>query len=422
MQIVTSPSFDLVARFLRNAGESLRTFRYFDKRPLQSIDQHLVTMIFLEEEIPFGYGHLDMENGNVWLGIAIADEFQGMGFGNLIMTELINYANTCGVENINLSVDKDNQSAISLYTKFDFAVVKEINERSLLMVRNSTMVKDLYVSTLAFSGLTVEEIIESALENNFALEFSSSLPYRSDMEELYKNNQVKRVPHNYFPAPSTPFVLNLASSNNDIRSASIAHCKKGLLLSEISQSPFFSAHAGFCIDPNPDELGRKIEVSINYNRKLNMNLFIESLNEILQFQSGKQQMFLIENNVIAEFNMTPYGNPLLCCESRELIEVFDKLDSANVGLLLDTAHLKVSCNTLGLDIQKEVTALKPYIKCIHHSDNDGKKDTNDKLKNDYWFLEYMNDFKNVPHVLEVKNLTSTEIKEQIRLIKNYGCD
>lgn len=422
MQIVTSPSFDLVAHFLQNAGESLRTFRYFDKRPLQSIDHHLVTMIFLEEKIPFGYGHLDMENGNVWLGIAVAEGFRGMGFGNLIMTKLINYANTHGIEKISLTVDKDNQSAISLYKKFNFAVNTEINERSLLMVRNGVLVKDLYISTLAFSGLSVEEIIESALENNYALEFSSGLPYRPDMEELYKSVQIKRVPHNYFPAPSTPFVLNLASANNDIRLASIAHCKNGLLLSEISQSPFFSAHAGFCIDPNPDELGRKIGVINKYNQELNMDLFIKSLNEILQFQSGRQQMFLIENNVIAEFNMTPYGNPLFCCDSKEIIEVFDKLNNPNIGLLLDTAHLKVSCNTLGLDIRNEVNALRPYIKCIHHSDNEGKKDTNDKLKYDYWFLEYMNDFKNVPHVLEVKNLNSTEIKEQIRIIQNYGCD
>jgi len=420
MQIVTSPSVELITQFLQNAGDSLKSFRYFDRRPVQSINNHLVTMLLLNGTLPIGYGHLDVENGNVWLGIAVSGCYRGMGLGSRLMAELIDFADASGIEKINLSVDKDNKSAISLYQKFDFSFVRELNARSALMVRHSNKIMDVYISTLAFSGLSPEEMIQVATHNEFALEFSSGLPYSPDMEKLYINTKVKRVPHNYFPAPPIPFVLNLASANKEIRLASVAHCKKGLFLSELSQSPFFSAHAGFCIDPSPRELGNKIKVSHEYTRELNMSFFIESLTEILEFQNNKRQKFLIENNVIARFNMTPFGNPLLCCESKEIIDVLEKLNNKNIGLLLDTAHLRVSCETLGLDIHDEIFALKPYIKCIHHSDNNGIADTNDRLKSDYWFLKYIKDFKNIPHVLEVKNINPSEIKEQISLIQEYG--
>ncbi len=277
---------------------------------------------------------------------------------------------------------------------------------------------DTYLSTLAFSGKSVEEIISLSKKNNYQIEFSSGLPYRIDMEEIYCNCLIKRLPHNYFPAPKVPFVLNLASSNDYIRNKSIEHCINGLNLANLSNSPFYSAHAGFCIDPNPEELGNKIENRAEFCKEENKILFINSIKNIIQVAKSLNITFLIENNVLAKFNNIYSINPLLCCESTEINWLFNEINEPHFGLLLDTGHLKVSSRTLGLNIDSEFNLIKKFIKCIHHSDNDGILDSNCELKNDYWFLSKMSMFKNIPHVIEVKNLNQTSISQQFKILES----
>ncbi|PWB24561.1 TIM barrel protein [Flavobacterium sp. HTF] len=281
------------------------------------------------------------------------------------------------------------------------------------------MESNIYVSSLAFIGKPVEDIIKVCYENNFNLEFSSGMPYRDDMESIYSESVLTRMPHNYFPAPKDPYVLNLASSNDEIRAKSIAHCKNGLSLSKKSNSPFFSAHAGFCIDPDPNELGRKIAIKENYDKKIHKQLFLDSVNEILEFADKIKVDFLIENNVLAPFNFDG-TNPLLCCEFSEIDWLFDNIKNPRLGLLLDTAHLKVSCKTLQINLQEEFEKIEPFVKAFHHSDNDGTIDNNLVLKEDYWFLPYMKKFKEYVHVLEIKAQDVNEIKNQIKLLKENG--
>ncbi len=128
------------------------------------------------------------------------------------------------------------------------------------------MAVNIYVSSLALEGSTPEEMIQKAQQNNWALEFSSGMHFQPNMEMLFLNTSIKRMPHNYFPAPKVPFVLNLASTNNDIRNKSIEHCKKGLWLAKKSFAPFYTAHAGFCVDPKPHELGDKIQSGLRITR------------------------------------------------------------------------------------------------------------------------------------------------------------
>ena len=274
------------------------------------------------------------------------------------------------------------------------------------------------ISTLAMMGKSAEEVISLAHKNHWALEFSSGMPYREDIENIFLNAPVKRFAHNYFPAPQIPFVLNLASSNRNIRETSIRHCIKGLELSKKVGASFFSAHAGFCVDPHPDELGRKLALTKAFDRDEHWEIFKRSLQIICDEAEKMQMKFLIENNVLAPVNVHPNGsNPLLCCEADEMLLVLKEVNHASLGLLIDTAHLKVSAKTLNFDLNKALEKLIGKIGCVHHSDNDGNFDTNDKMKPDYWFLPYMKQFTDIVHVIEVKKLTEEEINQQIEILQ-----
>ena len=276
------------------------------------------------------------------------------------------------------------------------------------------------VSSIAYLGKPVEEFVSSCGKNEFIPEFSSGMPYRSDMEEIFLRSPFKKkYAHNYFPAPEFPFVINLASADKDIRKKTIEHCIKGMQLSEKAGAPFFSAHAGFCIDPKPDELGQQLTKTKNLNREAHWPIFIDSVWEVLKRTKETGLNFLIENNVLAKMNLYEDGtNPLLCVESWEMQKFIKDINDNRAGLLLDTAHVKVSAKTLNFDQKKLFVELESHVGCVHHSDNEGDFDNNMSITPEYWFLPLMNKFKNCLHVIEVKKISEEEIKTQVDLLKN----
>jgi RimJ/RimL family protein N-acetyltransferase len=122
--IIKNASLDEVRDFLGNAGSSLDSFRYFDKRPLEIIENHIVTLVAMIDEQVVGYGHLDPENNIIWLGICVVPSFQGKRIGRRIMKELLKKAHALSVKEIALSVDIDNKAAIQLYENFGFVISK----------------------------------------------------------------------------------------------------------------------------------------------------------------------------------------------------------------------------------------------------------------------------------------------------------
>ncbi|MBF4465685.1 sugar phosphate isomerase/epimerase [Flavobacterium sp. LC2016-12] len=281
------------------------------------------------------------------------------------------------------------------------------------------MKSNIYVSSLAFLDQSVEEIMEICALNNYNLEFSSGMPFRQNMDQIYLDAKIQRMPHNYFPDPEIPFVLNLASSNLEIRRQSIEHCKRGLKLAKESNSPFYAAHAGFCIDPKPSELGRKIAIQSEIDKGINKEHFLNSVFEILDVAEELEISFLIENNVLAPFNYNG-ENPLLCCEFNDISWLFENVIHKRFGLLLDTAHLKVSCRTLNLDLLEQFEKISPFVNAFHHSDNDGTVDSNLPLDSNYWFLKYFKNYKDYVHVLEIKSLNTFEIESHIKLFEKNG--
>lgn len=125
----------VLKQFIATVGDSIQTFRYFDKRPIEVLDNHKLTLLAFIGEKPIGYGHLDYEGGRTWLGIAMIEGYTGKGFGKKIMDYLLTYADESNLSEIHLSVDKENKAAVSLYNKLNFEVVKELNDSVLLMKR-----------------------------------------------------------------------------------------------------------------------------------------------------------------------------------------------------------------------------------------------------------------------------------------------
>ncbi|MBT8265168.1 MAG: GNAT family N-acetyltransferase [Bacteroidia bacterium] len=417
---ITQDNSAVLTSFINTLNEEQKSFRYFKNRSLEALDNHIFTCLLMLKDNAVGYGHLDVEDKIVWLGIVIKKEYQGRGLAREIMQELLSKASEKGIENIHLSVDNDNERAIKLYEGFGFEVVTKKDDFSILRKKVSNIgnnTKLFGISTLAFSKKTREEIVALAKENDWTIEFSSSFPFSEDMIDFFTETDIKRLAHNYFPAPKEPFVINLASINNTIRQRSIDHCIQGLHLTKKCGAPYFTAHAGFCIDPDPHQLGRQLDVNVVIDRDLNWKYFLDSVQIILAEAEGLDLSFLIENNVTTKFNLRDDGQEVLfCSRAEEMIKLVNEISSDRFGLLLDTAHLKVSAQALNFNMHEAVDLIKPYVKYVHHSDNDGERDTNDSISTNYWFLPKMIYFEDCIHILEVKNINTNQIKNQLSLL------
>lgn len=134
MQIIPAKTTD-VGRFLKYIGSSAYTFTYFQKRPIDTIRGHIVTLLGVEDTEtakPICYGHLEKENNIVWLGICVIESQKGKGYGKQMMAELIEKAKEKSIKNIRLSVHKTNQSAISLYQKYGFNKISETEKSDIM--------------------------------------------------------------------------------------------------------------------------------------------------------------------------------------------------------------------------------------------------------------------------------------------------
>jgi len=117
---ITAADDAILTEFLQQIRDGKKHFRYFNNRPLSIIKNHLYTVLLQDDGNSVGYGHLDPENGKVWLGMAIGDDYRGRGYGKLMLDHLLHQANTLNVAIIDLSVDEENTAAISLYEKRGF--------------------------------------------------------------------------------------------------------------------------------------------------------------------------------------------------------------------------------------------------------------------------------------------------------------
>lgn len=80
-----------------------------------------------------GFGYVD--NDVPELGMAIVEEYRGLGMGTALLNELFREAKIRGIERLSLSVDPTNAAAMKLYQRFGFEEVGQVGT-SITMVAN----------------------------------------------------------------------------------------------------------------------------------------------------------------------------------------------------------------------------------------------------------------------------------------------
>lgn len=275
----------------------------------------------------------------------------------------------------------------------------------------------LFVSTNCLNQPTRKAIACLLGEGISNIELGPSQECDEGIEEfLISIKNARFIIHNYFPPPKKPFILNLASSDKQVREMSLAQARKSINLCTRLQSRLYSVHAGFVTDP---AFGAN-HFNFSAVRKGNdykpaFNRFVNSLKELLNFAAPAGIKIAIENNICVE---TSRGH-LLLSVAQEFERLFCELPSPNLGVNLDLGHLNVSARTLGFDKADFIRRIKNRIFAVHVHQNNGESDSHQPLKEKSWALyalekEQLNE--KIPIVLEAHNLTLEDVLSQLRLI------
>ena len=255
----------------------------------------------------------------------------------------------------------------------------------------------IYISTSCVKHNKIKDSVEELAENGFQnIELSGGTEYyenfETDLLELKDKYNLNYRCHNYFPPPKKPFVLNLASLNDETFQMSFDHLKKVVALSSRLGADKFAFHAGFFIDIKLSEIGKKLSRDNLFDEKKSVDRFCGAY-DIVKEQAKNVSLF-IENNVFSKTNAETYDgeNPFMMTNFNEYKSLKEKID---FNLLLDVAHLKVSAKTLGLDWKSEFENMIEVSSYIHISDNDSLHDLNNQLTRDSSLLSMLSQVNTV---------------------------
>ena len=242
------------------------------------------------------------------------------------------------------------------------------------------------------------------------------------VHEFFDVNLLKKfnfnfIIHNYFPPPKEEFNLNLASKNEIIRSKSINLAKTAINLCSDLNSPLYSFHAGFTVDPQ--KLGKAFSKRGIIDREKSINTYSESIIEIIEFADSRGISVAMEPNVVQKFNLINGKNELcLFAEYDEIQQLFKMISNKKFGLLLDLGHTSVTSHWLKFDKDSFIEKFKSKIIAIHASNNNGISDQHKSLTKDCWATSKLKMFKNIPISQETMNLTTDEIKMNLKIVED----
>lgn len=276
--------------------------------------------------------------------------------------------------------------------------------------------KGVYASTTCLSGHGYRETLEAYEATGIERVELGYSPGEVPIEEVVKEYSFEFVAHNYFYPVEDPFVLNLASQDEGIRRRSIEYVNNAISFCHDHGIDQYTFHAGFRVDP---DLSLDFPEGPIPEYKKSLETFCRSLETIVDYASGYEVDLAVENNVLAPRNLVD-GEPLvLLCEPGEVTSLYNRLDvgADELGLLLDTGHLRVSARTIGFDPTEFVAEAEDQIAALHLHSNDGNTDQHCAITDEDYAASIHRTFSAVPKTTEAKFDSAEELQDHLRWLE-----
>lgn len=253
----------------------------------------------------------------------------------------------------------------------------------------------IYVSSSCIKKNNIAKVICQLADRGIQnIELSGGTDYydgiEHDLKRLKEDYQLNYVCHAYFPPPKEPFVVNLASCNDALYKKSIEHYDNCIELLGRIGCNVLSVHAGFLIEIDKDEIGRKLRGAVIYDKDEAYSRFCYAYERLSKKCKEQNIRLYLENNVLSRENYQE-----LECRNYFMMTDYESImymkKQTEFELLLDLGHLHVSAGTLGLDYEQECRKLKKSARWLHISENNGIYDEHKPLRRESIILKMFHD-------------------------------
>ncbi len=226
--------------------------------------------------------------------------------------------------------------------------------------------------------------------------------------------------HNYFPLTDPDHLVNIASVNCEQLDKTKNIARNAIAICSHLGGSIYGIHAGYRSDLDAQSLGRKLLVNEETTCDAAFRIMVETIQELCDFASEKAIDVLVENHVLAPFNLVDGKNTLLLlCTAEEIVEFAKAVGRDNFGMLIDLAHLKVTAKTLEFDPYQFIQSVSPWIKLFHLSENNGLSDLGLPFDEGAWFEPVIKQFQSVPCVIETQVTNVSTLLRQLDLVTRW---
>ena len=141
---ITDNNINLLNDFINKIKiNNNKHFRYYRTRDINSIKNHIITILLFDINInsgsAIGYAHIDYVDDTYWFGIYLDENYRGNKIGDLIIKYILSHNKLFNINEINLTVDIENINAIKLYKNNHFNIVN-IDNINIYYLMNKILV------------------------------------------------------------------------------------------------------------------------------------------------------------------------------------------------------------------------------------------------------------------------------------------
>ena len=286
---------------------------------------------------------------------------------------------------------------------------------------------EIYVSTTSFglSNTSLKDVLEEMRGLDIdGIEIGSTHKWEYGLIDIAKSITKKKLTHNYFPPSESEFVLNITSSDEQIRRNSINHIKYCIDFSVEIGSDLYTFHPGFRASSAFPSKSYSNKQAYDFNFSKNVSTYeksfeklINSLTEIVGYAKKKSIKIAIETEgSLSNPNVLMLERPE---EYRDVFSIFKD----DLYLNFNIAHSNFASKYHLYNLQDFIEEFYSKILAVEISENDGFKDKHLPITSrDSYIFKWLKFLPKVPHILEFRNAKKNELQQSITLLRDSFYD
>jgi len=226
--------------------------------------------------------------------------------------------------------------------------------------------------------------------------------------------------HNYFPAPADPFVVNLASLNDEIRERSLAHVERSLEFCRQSGALLYTVHPGFLSDPRGASRGTGNYDFLFREGRVDPELYeraFERMVSALARATDRAAACGVRLAIETEGSVSKRDH-LLLQRPEEYERLMRHFSPQAIGVSLNIGHMRLASAAFGFETGAFVDLVADYIVAMELSHNDGVADDHRPLRAGAWYWPVIADirFAGAYKILEFRNTSMADILTSVAMV------